>query len=127
MHRERVLFTKGQVSIADDLVIPAKVGTVVNPANLIRYHFLPTIEKAGLRRIRFHDLRYTSRSLLVQQGASLAYVKEQMGHSSIQITVDTYGHLIPGADFAWVDKLDSEVNPQPFATHLELEIGIESD
>ena len=33
--------------------------------------------------------------------------KEQMGHSSIQITVDTYGHLIPGADIAWVDRLDS--------------------
>jgi hypothetical protein len=31
-----------------------------------------------------------------------------MGHSSIQITVDTYGHLIPGADIAWVDRLDSE-------------------
>jgi hypothetical protein len=35
-------------------------------------------------------------------------VKEQMGHSSIQITVDTYGHLIPGADIAWVDRLDSK-------------------
>jgi len=36
-------------------------------------------------------------SLLIQGGASLAYVKEQMGHSSIQVTVDIYGHLIPGA------------------------------
>jgi hypothetical protein len=36
-----------------------------------------------------------------------AYVKEQMGHSSIQITVDTYGHLVPGADISWVDRLDS--------------------
>jgi hypothetical protein len=34
-------------------------------------------------------------------------VKEQMGHSSIQVTVDTYGHLIPGADIAWVDRLDT--------------------
>lgn len=30
-----------------------------------------------------------------------------MGHSSIQVTVDTYGHLIPGADISWVDRLDS--------------------
>ena len=56
----------------------------------------------------FHDLRHTFGSLLIQDGASLAYVKEQMGHSSIQITVDTYGHLIPGADIAWVDRLDSK-------------------
>jgi hypothetical protein len=34
------------------------------------------------------------------------YVKEQMGHSSIQVTVDTYGHLIPGANVSFVDKLD---------------------
>jgi hypothetical protein len=34
------------------------------------------------------------------------YVKEQMGHSSIQVTVDTYGHLIPGANVSFVDRLD---------------------
>ncbi len=33
-----------------------------------------------------------------------------MGHSSIQITVDTYGHLIPGADVKWIDRLDSETS-----------------
>jgi len=67
----------------------------------------PALEKAGLRHFRFHDLRHTFGNLLIQDGASLAYVKEQMGHSSIQITVETYGHLIPGADIAWVDRLDS--------------------
>jgi integrase len=46
---------------------------------------------------RRDDLRHTFGSLLIQDGASLAYVKDQMGHSSIQVTVDTYGHLIPGA------------------------------
>ena len=45
--------------------------------------------KAGLRQIRFHDLRHTFASLLLQQGASLTYVKEQMGHHSSQVTVDT--------------------------------------
>ncbi len=38
------------------------------------------------------------------------YVKEQMGHSSIQITVDTYGHLIPGANVSFVDRLDVDEN-----------------
>jgi hypothetical protein len=44
-----------------------------------------------------------------------------MGHSSIQVTVDTYGHLVPGADIAWVDKLDAETNPQPSATWAQPE------
>jgi hypothetical protein len=39
-------------------------------------------------------------------GASLVYVKDQLGHASIKITVDTYGHLIPGANKAAVDRLD---------------------
>ena len=49
--------------------------------------------KAELRYIRVHDLRHSFASLLIQNGESLAYVKEQMGHHSIKITVDTYGHL----------------------------------
>jgi len=66
-------------------------------------------------------LRHTFGSLLIQDGASLTYVKEQMGHSSIQITVDTYGHLIPGADIAWVDRLDSRTAPHQDAprTHQQ--------
>jgi integrase len=63
--------------------------------------------KAGLRRIRIHDLRHTYASLLIQNGESLAYVKEQLGHHSIQMTVDTYGHLVPGGNKAAVDRLDT--------------------
>ena len=109
-------FLKGDANIADDLVFPSKLGTVIDQSNLTHYHFLPCLERAGLHRFRFHDLRHTFGSLLIQDGASLAYVKDQMGHSSIQITVDTYGHLIPGADIAWVDRLDSETTPQQNAT-----------
>ena len=42
----------------------------------------------------------------MQQGESLAYVKEQLGHHSIRMTVDTYGHLVPGGNKEAVDKLD---------------------
>jgi hypothetical protein len=41
-------------------------------------------------------------------------VKEQMGHSSIQVTVDIYGHLIPGGNKAAVDRLDGPVDKQGF-------------
>ena len=52
-----------------------------------------------------------------------------MGHSSIQITVDVHGHLIPGADIAWVDRLDSTSSQQQSATkpqQLSKEPGQES-
>jgi Phage integrase family len=112
----------GRPSIADDMVFPSKAGTVIDPNNLVHYQFLPCLEHAGLRRFRFYDLRHTFGSLLIQDGASLAYVKEQMGHSSIQITVDTYGHLIPGADINWIDGLDRKISPQQNATPAQLEV-----
>jgi integrase len=49
----------------------------------------------------------TFASLLIQNGESLAYVKEQLGHSSIKITMDVYGHLVPGANAAAVNRLPS--------------------
>jgi integrase len=107
---------KGKTSIADGLVFPSHVGTVLKPDNIAPRYMQPALEKAELRHFRFHDLRHTYGSLLIREGASLAYVKEQMGHSSIQITVDTYGHLIPGADIAWVDRLDSTSSQQQTAT-----------
>ena len=112
----------GKTSIADDLIFPSKAGTVLDSNNLVHYHFLPCLAHAGLRRFRVHDLRHTFGSLLIQDGASLAYVKDQMGHSSIQITVDTYGHLIPGADINWIDGLDRKTSQQQNATPAQLEV-----
>lgn len=74
--------------------------------NYVRRIFKRILKKAGLREIRPHDMRHTFASLLLTQGESPVYVKEQLGHSSIQITVDIYGHLIPGANKAAVNKLD---------------------
>jgi hypothetical protein len=54
------------------------------------------------------------------------YVKDQMGHSSIQVTVDIYGHLMPGANTCHVDSLDAAVTqeqkttPQQSATSAQL-------
>src|SRR5262249_47960358 len=75
--------------------------------NLKHRHFEKCLQKAGLRRIRFHDLRHTFASLLIQNGESLAYIKDQLGHSSIKMTVDVYGHLVRGANRAAVNKLPS--------------------
>ncbi len=60
--------------------------------NVERREFEKSLQAAGLRKIRFHDLRHTTASLLIQNGAPRAYVNDQLGHSSIKITVDIYGH-----------------------------------
>jgi len=82
----------------------------VDPDNFRGAVWPRLLAKAGLHLIRIHDLRHTFASLLIQNGESLAYVKEQMGHHSIKITVDTYGHLVPGGNKAAVDRLDGLEN-----------------
>lgn len=84
-------------------------GTRLFRGNVYERIWLNVLRKAGLRQARLHDLRHTYASLLIQQGAPLAYVKEQLGHSSIKITVDTYGHLVPGGNRAEVDRLDDPI------------------
>jgi integrase len=92
-----------------ELVFVNEFGNIIDEGNLRRRVFHPALAKAGLRRIRIHDLRHTYASLLIQQGESLAYVRDQLGHHSIQITVDIYGHLVPGANRQAVDRLDDEM------------------
>ena len=53
-----------------------------------------------------NELRHRFGWLLIQSGALLAHVKEQMGHGSIQLTIDTHGHLVAGANAYFVDRLD---------------------
>jgi len=91
-------------------VFPSAAGTLIKPSNFRDRTWAKVLTKAGLRQIRIHNLRHTFASLLIQHGESLAYVKEQMGHHSITITVDVYGHLVPGGNKAAVDRLD---DPSP--------------
>ena len=90
-------------------------GKPIWESNFERRVFHKALAKAGLRRIRFHDLRHTFASRLLQNGESIVYVKDQMGHHSIKVTVDIYGHLVPGANKAAVDRLD-ETGRNPRAT-----------
>jgi integrase len=103
-------------------VFPSREGTPHEERN-VRHVFTRMLEKAELRQIRIHDLRHTFASLLLQQGESVVYVKEQLGHASIQITVDTYGHLIPGANGGAVDRLDDDPWTQPDATQAQPQPG----
>ena len=84
--------------------------------NFVRKIHNRILRKAGLRKIRIHDLRHTYASLLLSKGESPVYVKEQLGHHSIQMTVDIYGHLIPSSNRQAVNKLDDLSAPQ---AHLD--------
>ena len=71
--------------------------------------FKRILKAAGLpRHFSPHSLRHTFASLLLQHGESPAYVQRQLGHASIQLTVDTYGRWLPMGNKAAVDRLDDD-------------------
>jgi integrase len=94
------------------LVFAEPDGSPADLDNFRRSKFYKYLKEANLPHIRFHDIRHTFASLLLQQGESLHYVKEQMGHASIQTTVDVYGHIVPGSNRNAVNKLDDKVGSE---------------
>jgi integrase len=105
-HRRRLTseaLSKGKTMA--DWVFPSTAGTPLEP-NRVREACFYALKKAGLRRIRFHDLRHSFASWLIANREPLKYIQEQLGHHSIQITADVYGHLIPGANRQAVNRLD---------------------
>lgn len=71
------------------LVFTTKNGTPIEPRNLNR-SFEVLCVRAGVRKVRFHDLRHTCASLLHEQGADACMIMEVLGHSSIRVTMDIY-------------------------------------
>ena len=88
------------------LVFPYFTGNPIDSWWFRRHVWNAVLKAAGVPRIRIHDIRHTFASLLLQNGESLAYVKDQLGHASIQTTVDVYGHLVPGDNRSAVNRLD---------------------
>ena len=78
-----------------DLVFCSKRGNPIHPWNIINREFKPALKQAGLREIRFHDLRHTFTALLIAKGENVLSIQRQLGHASIQTTLDKYGHLLP--------------------------------
>lgn len=74
-------------------------------ASNLRELFTDLLKKAEIRQVQFHDLRHTYASLMAEAGAPPKYVQEQLGHTSIQVTMDIYSHLLPGGGREWAQKL----------------------
>ncbi len=94
------------------LVFPTTVGTPIDARNLVRW-FHEHQERAGLRRIRFHDLRHTCATLLLVQGVHPRVVMEILGHSQISLTMDTYSHVIPGLQEEAAAKMQTLLTAGP--------------
>jgi integrase len=72
-------FLEGKTDISNELVFRSPEGAIVDPDDLYHRLFLPVLSKAGIRKIRLHDLQHPFGSLLIQNGASLVSVKETDG------------------------------------------------
>lgn len=90
-----------------DLVFTTRNGTHVDPSNLSYHHFRKFLERAGLPRIRFHDLRHTLATVMFEElQAHPKAVQGMFGHKDIKITMDTYTHYLPTMQGPYVDRLD---------------------
>jgi integrase len=93
--RYRSLAEKAEGFDDRDLVFRRPNREPIHPA-LLSYHFQQRIRLAGVRRIRFHDLRHSHATHALQAGVHPKVVSERLGHSSVMITLDTYSHVLPG-------------------------------
>ena len=88
------------------LIFATESGTIINPSNLRNRSFKPLLRRAGLRQIRFHDLRHTCATLLLSKNINVKVVSEMLGHSSISVTLDIYSHLLPDIQEKAVEALE---------------------
>ena len=97
-------------------VFTTTVGTPLD-GSTVTHRFQAALEAAGLRRIRFHDLRHTCATLLLAQGVHPRLIMEILGHSQIAITMNLYAHVIPAMQKEVAARMDAILAPPtPVAT-----------
>src|SRR3990170_601436 len=97
-HRQGQLEERARLSGSYDdhgLIFSTRVGTPVNPENLVKRSFKPLLEKAALPKICCPDLRHTCATLLLGRGVHPKLVQELLGHATVAMTLDTYSHYLP--------------------------------
>ena len=101
------------------LVFTTEIGTPLNRHNLCQRSFRPLLERAGVPKIRFHDLRHTCATLLLTRGVHPKIVQELLGHSTIAITLDTYSLVLPSMGDAAAGAMDEALGSSPVAVRLQ--------
>lgn len=110
--QQQAKITAGERWHENDLVFPSSVGTPRDPSNL-RIEFNKVLTKAGLQKIRFHDLRHTAASLLLNHRVPVIVVSRMLGHSKPSVTLDIYGHLYNEMQDEAAALMDKLVTPIP--------------
>ncbi|MFB3127913.1 MAG: tyrosine-type recombinase/integrase [Candidatus Acidiferrales bacterium] len=100
-HRSRL-----QRVAPDDLVFATKRGTAFSSKNLHRRVLLPGCDTAGVPRVGWHAFRHTHATLLSELGESIKTAQAQLGHSSLQTTLEVYTHAVPETQRAAVERLE---------------------
>ncbi|SFU39267.1 site-specific integrase [Alicyclobacillus macrosporangiidus] len=88
-----------------DWVFTNEIGEPLSP-NTVNTAWYRALRSVDVPRIRFHDLRHTHASLLLKQGVNPKVVSERLGHATVQITLDTYSHVLPGLQRDAADRFD---------------------
>lgn len=97
----------GRPGDPDTLVFTAPDGGPLRHRNFYDRHFKPAVRRANLAEAtRFHDLRHTCAAMCIALGAHPKAIQERLGHSSITVTLDRYGHLFPSLSEALTDGLE---------------------
>ena len=95
-----------------NLIFPSTIGTPQSTSNLLK-SFKALLEKAKVLNIRFHDMRHTAASLMLNRGVSDFVVSKILGHSKPSTTLDIYGHLIPVMHEGVGNLMDDLLTPIP--------------
>jgi integrase len=93
-----------------NLIFPTSVGTPIHQHNLLD-DFKLLLKQAGLPPFRFHDLRHTSASLMLNHNVPVIIVSRRLGHARASITSDVYGHLLPNMQDEAAEMIDELVTP----------------
>jgi integrase len=88
-------------------------GKHLRKGNTLRRSFKPALQAAGLPAIRFHDLRHTTATLLLLAGVNIKMVSERLGHATVELTLNTYSHVLPAMQQQAADQMDAILTQRP--------------
>lgn len=92
--KELALWKLKNSSQDEELVFQSETGTPICCFNMVRRHFIPALKIAKIPHIKFHALRHTYASLLIDQKENIKYIQNQLGHSTPNVTLSVYAHLM---------------------------------
>ena len=109
--QEKLKYSLGMTLSDDDLVFARFDGKPYSP-DVISHAFLKLARRCGLNGIHLHSARHSHASLMLKQGIHPKIVQERLGHASIETTLDTYSHVVPGLQQAAAVSFDNIVMPK---------------